>query len=567
MRTISALPQRARALASLAVIATLAIAASPPGIRAQASLDGRVDGLVRAARKVDDMSAKEAAVLLVALTHCHRGYDKSDGPIVREPLRVLFAQRRADGLIGQGSLSEDEVRDTTAWAHMALASLDAKGHAADLAAIEKSFAGRFHLTGNALAAALQPFGAAKAEGIAGVREPFAELIQAVASQQAEKQQDAKPARAAKTWAPFMQKALDWLLAQQSSPGIWSMPTPDGKTRPETGLTSLALAALGGKPAASRSEAETKALTTGVRYLLDEQKKRENGAFADNVPNYVTCAAVLALSRARDIDIEASEIAEALAKAQKYLLTIQNIERNGYSPSDRDYGSIGYGGDERGDLSNTQMAVEALRATGLDASNDAFAKALVYLRRVQNLPGQGSWSGQGSNEKGEKIEVVAGDDGGAQYYPGVSYAGYDETASGGFVPRSYGSMTYALLKCYVLAGLDRKDERLEKALQWCFRNFTVDVNPGAKASLGEKVRYQGLFYYYVTLARALSLAGVKEIPAREEGAAPIDWKQVLAKKLEQLQLPDGSWVNAKNGRWWEASPLLCTAYALLALSED
>ncbi|HMQ21019.1 MAG TPA: hypothetical protein PKE00_00920, partial [Planctomycetota bacterium] len=121
--------------------------------------------MVRAARKVDDMSAKEAAVLLVALTHCHRGYDKSDGPIVREPLRVLFAQRRADGLIGQGSLSEDEVRDTTAWAHMALASLDAKGHAADLAAIEKSFAGRFHLTGNALAAALQPFGAAKAEGI------------------------------------------------------------------------------------------------------------------------------------------------------------------------------------------------------------------------------------------------------------------------------------------------------------------------------------------------------------------------------------------------------------------
>jgi hypothetical protein len=32
----------------------------------------------------------------------------------------------------------------------------------------------------------------------------------------------------------------------------------------------------------------------------------------------------------------------------------------------------------------------------------------------------------------------------------------------------------------------------------------------------------------------------------------------------VQAADGSWVNDRNGRWWEDRALLCTIYALLAL---
>lgn len=526
-------------------------------------LKDEVDGLVRQARGLGAENAKEAATFLVALVHCHRGYDMSDGPVIRAPRKLIYGNRRDDGLFG----SDRDVAETTAWVYQALHDLDAEVHAADLEMIRETFAKRFRLKGAKLDAALEPFRPLERVQLSGgVRPVFAKLVETVATQKAEILRRNAPKSESRPWAPFMVKGLGWMLAQQSAPGIWSMPTPDGKMAPEPGLTSLCLAALAAKPADTRTEAETESLQKGITWLLELQKQNPNGAFSKYVPNYVTCAAVLALSKVRGIDVDAQAIQTAMNKARKYLLSIQNVENMGYAVSDRDYGSIGYGGDQRGDLSNTQMAIEALRATGVDVQDEAFAKALIYLRRVQNLPGRGSWSGTQKNEKGEKVEVVAGDDGGAAYYPGVSFAGYDETADGKQIPRSYGSMTYALLKCYVLAGLDKKDPRLQKALEWCFANFDLDVNPGHKKSLGPKAPFQGLYYYYLTLARALALAGVDEIPAQEAGGAPRDWRAALRKKLESLQLEDGSWVNSKNGRWWEASPLLCTAYALLALSE-
>ena len=121
------------------------------------------------------------------------------------------------------------------------------------------------------------------------------------------------------------------------------------------------------------------------------------------------------------------------------------------------------------------------------------------------------------------------------------------------------MTYALLKCYILCGLPKDDPRLQAALNWCLSNYTLEVNPGSKPELGEKAKYQGLYYYYLTLARALNLAGVDEVKGK-------NWRKELRAKLAKEQKPDGSWVNEKNGRWWENMPLLCTAYALLALAE-
>ena len=135
------------------------------------------------------------------------------------------------------------------------------------------------------------------------------------------------------------------------------------------------------------------------------------------------------------------------------------------PRDRDYGSIGYGGDLRGDLSNTQFAIEGLRNTGIKDNDEALVKALVFLQRTQNLRKVNNFRGKARRSDGSLQDVVPDNDGGASYYPGNSPAGYKELASGAKMPRSYGSMTYALLKTYILCGLPKEDFRIQAAVKW------------------------------------------------------------------------------------------------------
>ena len=131
----------------------------------------------------------------------------------------------------------------------------------------------------------------------------------------------------------------------------------------------------------------------------------------------------------------------------------------------------------GDISNLQFAIEALRASGLEQDHEAFAKALVFLQRSQNLRAVNDFSGRVRDE-GEWIEVTPGDDGGSAYYPGNSPAGYVELPDGKKIPRSYGSMTYALLKSYTLAGVKGDDPRVQAAVKWIQDNWTLAVNPGS-----------------------------------------------------------------------------------------
>jgi squalene-hopene/tetraprenyl-beta-curcumene cyclase len=74
--------------------------------------------------------------------------------------------------------------------------------------------------------------------------------------------------------------------------------------------------------------------------------------------------------------------------------------------------------------------------------------------------------------------------------------------------------------------------------------------------------EGLYYYFHTMAKALSAAGVDRFTLKD--GRGVDWRRELALKL--LSLQDGSegfWVNT-NGRWWEKDPVLTTAYSLIAL---
>ena len=267
---------------------------------------------------------------------------------------------------------------------------------------------------------------------------------------------------------------------------------------------------------------------------------------------MTSASILALSRAgRPGD------RPAIARAQAFLKGLQADEGEGYSEGDRFYGGIGYGGDERPDLSNLQMALEALAESGLGSDDPAFQKALKFLERCQNR----SESNDLVLVEGD-ARILPGDDGGAGYAPGDSKAGFIELADGSRIPRSYGSMTYALLKGFLFAGLARDDPRVAAAWRWLSENYTLDVNPGFERSADPRAAYQGLFYYFQNMARTLDLYGQEEIV--DAAGVAHRWRTELTGRMVAMQRQDGSWVNLNSPRWWEGNPVLATAYAMQTL---
>ena len=162
-----------------------------------------------------------------------------------------------------------------------------------------------------------------------------------------------------------------------------------------------------------------------------------------------------------------------------------------------------------------------------------------------------------------IVIKAGDDGGGYYQPDESKAGYIELGDGSKIPRSYGSMSYALLKGFVFAGLTKDDPRVAACWKWLSDNYTLDVNPGFPASAGPVAPYQGLFYYFHTMGKALDIFGVNTITDGE--GVEHDWRAELAGRITSMQAKDGSWVNQNAPRWWEGNPLLATSYALRTLA--
>jgi len=531
-------------------------------------------------------SVLATAKILTAMARCHRRYYyPNDVPSVTDSVGFLIKSRKADGSFGDA--------ETTAWVVDALTSVvlepdqfrleveQAKSWLQGQKAPVSIFQGltsavlaqvRADVFPQHLAKSAAEQTAAWFANPAGFDRAAAAdaLVQLVACQVANKLLDSgqDPQAAAATFSKAQQKAVEWLMSQQKD-GVFSV-TMQGKSFPDPGMTGFGLLALQTKPKTMRTADEQAAIEKGTKWLIGCQNA--DGTWGQREPNYVTCVVVAALTHYADPAHK-----PALDKAQHAILGFQNIEAGGYKSSDRDYGSIGYGGAQRGDLSNLQFSLEALRATGLPEDHEAFKKALVFLQRTQNLKSVNDFSGKvpDPDRQGVVLDATSGDDGGASYYPGNSNAGYEVLPDGKSVPRSYGSMTYALLKAYTLAGVKGNDPRVLAAVEWIQNNWTLAVNPGADPAMGEKVQYQGLFYYYMVLAQALDLAGVQNVavPAKAAGpdgkavpASEVNWRKALRTHLEAMQGQDGTWVNGKNGRWWEDMPLLCTCYAMAALEK-
>jgi squalene-hopene/tetraprenyl-beta-curcumene cyclase len=331
----------------------------------------------------------------------------------------------------------------------------------------------------------------------------------------------------------IERGADWLVKNQRDKGYWS-------TTDHPAVTALALVALQGK--SSPDSDEKAALRKGYDFLLANVHDDGTIHGGKGLLNYNTSIGLLALVAARDDRYKPQILA-----ARKYLVGTQiDLGEKGKLDTRFD-GGVGYGSKgDHSDMANTLQALEALyyskqfTADSSDAKDLDWKAAIHFLQNCQNLP---SHNPQASTDPADK--------GGFVYHPDESKAGTN-TINGRIALRSYGSISYAGLLSYIYADLDKSDPRVQAVCEWLQKNYTLEENP----AMGP----QGLYYYFHTMAKALSAYGIDEFSTK---SGTVKWREQLGLRLINLQKRDGSWEN-DNGRWFEKDPALVTSYAMLTL---
>jgi hypothetical protein len=319
----------------------------------------------------------------------------------------------------------------------------------------------------------------------------------------------------------LRKAAHYLWAQQSEDGGFHSATY-GLLRSGQSLTPFVLVALLDVPegaslnpraAVERALAFIKAHTNsdGALGLMDDS--------AADYPNYATALAVSALIKARSPGYErAIEPMVAQLRAQQF------SEASGWVPQDAPYGGWGMGGairrpPEAGhvDLSMTRYVLEALRLSGVPASDPVMIRARVYLERSQNPDG------------GFHFSAVN---------PEINKAG--QSSDGRFA--SYGTATADGVLAWRAVGVPDTDPRIARAIGWLERHHQPDRAPGFNQGMEQSWEPGLRFYYAHVISRALPRLPVALPP----------------------QADDGSFRNSNN-LVKEDDPLIATAFALYAMA--
>lgn len=296
-----------------------------------------------------------------------------------------------------------------------------------------------------------------------------------------------------------ERAIGWLLQQRSEDGRWRSKT---YTVLGTGdaLTPLILLALG-------PNAEYREILRSIRPAAE-------------YPNYARACLLLACRRHGAEDRIAGLAAE--------LESFQLVEKNGWDPSDPEYGGWDYGAvqpkkpmAQRPDLSTTAFAIHALRVAGRSPESDALRKARRFVERCQNYPGDGGFIF--TPDRTASFQNKAGPSGGPT----------------GF--RSYGTATADGLFALICLGFPEESPRVSAARRWVAENPSATV-PGLE---GLPERWdEGLFFYHAFAAARAGIPFPREALLRRQGE-------------------NGAWLNP-NGSMKEDDPIVATALALLAL---
>jgi len=275
--------------------------------------------------------------------------------------------------------------------------------------------------------------------------------------------------------------------------------------------------------------------------LEKRVKKDGGVYDKMLANYTTSVAIMAFAEAN----KDGRYNTVIKNATQFLRTMQ-FDDSKVESGDAKYGGSGYDGKSRPDMSNTHYFLEALELAGVAKDDPAVKRALVFVSRCQNLPGE-------HNDQAFAKKTTQDDKGGFVYNPLDPENQRDKTPEGGL--RSAGAMTYSGLKSFLFAGLSKDDPRVQGAIHWIRAHYTLNDNPG----MGQA----GLYYYYQTFAKALTALG--EDPFTDAKGVKHPWRKELFEALKKRQRPDGSFSNAGSRAYGESDPNLATAFALLTLS--
>jgi Squalene-hopene cyclase C-terminal domain/Prenyltransferase and squalene oxidase repeat len=313
--------------------------------------------------------------------------------------------------------------------------------------------------------------------------------------------------------------------------------PDGSFSPKIagpGVSALVVASL-----IRNGVSPKEPLVARTLAYLEKQVQPDGGVYNKALANYTTSVAVMAFHEAnRD-----GKYDTVIKNATQFLRKLQYGDNT--DPKDVKQGGVGYDGGTRPDLSNTQYFVDALLVAGVPKDDPAIQKALKFVSRCQNLPGE-------TNDQPFAKKTTADDRGGLVYVPDPDDKKH-KTPEGGL--RSLGAMTYGGLKSFLYAGVSKDDKRVQAALDWIRRHYTLDENPGMGKS--------GLYYYYHTFGKAMAALG--EDRFTDSSGKQHAWRRELFEALKSRQHENGSWSNDADRQFGERDPDLATAFALLTLS--
>jgi len=190
-------------------------------------------------------------------------------------------------------------------------------------------------------------------------------------------------------AALLDSGLAYLAAQQQDDGTWQ---PVEQVPPA--ITALALRGFVGSEVYTPDD---EIVRRGYEALIAQQVA-DGGIYEDLLANYNTAIAVSAIAEARK-EAGDDRYADEMSKAVAYLRKLQwvpgtepefegdEIVQRVQGEDDPFLGGWGYGGRSRGagrpDLSNAQMALEALHAAGIPKDDAAYQRAIQFITRLQN----------------------------------------------------------------------------------------------------------------------------------------------------------------------------------------
>ena len=328
----------------------------------------------------------------------------------------------------------------------------------------------------------------------------------------------------------LRRGAEYLRIHQEDNGHFSR----GVLDPKPAFTALIVDSLARSPEKYRMN--TPFIKKAVDAILST--KQPDGSFCTPVlglQTYCTAITVMALTSLEDPSLQPD-----IDAAVKYLRSTQNQDEDSVN-----MGAAGYsaGGNPSGDVAHNW--VEAMHEAGVKDDDPAMQRAKIFFSRLQNTEAN-------PYKKNPPPGIAIGDDGGSGYRVGESKAGY-ETKDGKKIPKSYGLMSYASLKAFLHLNFKKDDEQVRAAHQWVQDNYTLEEN--------KNIGQDGLFYYYLTMAKALYIYDDPIVDCRD---GKHHWAEELSKRLISMQAPDGSWHNSQSSQWFENDTVLVTGYAIRAL---